>query len=347
MLDGIRCGDIAFGAAGIEVLSRRPGADEPALGPPRGGRSRSRARHPGHPEALDGARVVVARDAASAAELCRGSMWSLAVLDHGLPDGDGLDVLRTLRESSPRLPILMLNGRLGRAGRGSLPARRRRLRRQGRRLRRRPRGQSRQLLDGQHDAPRCLIADDHPALLTAVASYLAANGFDLVGTAADGSETLYSRGPRAGRRARRLPHAAARRCRAGRAAAGDCAPNAVLVYTADAREAEVSELGAGAHGVVLKEAPLVDLVRALNAVLDGRCYVDPAYAGLGGRAGERPSSRRESPRCSVSLRKVSRTRRSESSSRSAARPSGRTSEGVRAPRRRDEHAGRRDRAPPD
>jgi putative two-component system response regulator len=112
MLDGIRCGDMAFGAAGIEVLSRRPGADEHALSVLLVEDDHAFAELAAQVirEALDGARVVVARDAASAAELCRGSMWSLAVLDHGLPDGDGLDVLRTLRESSPRLPILMLTG---------------------------------------------------------------------------------------------------------------------------------------------------------------------------------------------------------------------------------------------
>lgn len=132
-------------------------------------------------------------------------------------------------------------------------------------------------------APRCLIADDHPALLTAVASYLAANGFDLVGTAADGRETLELAGstqPDVALVDFRMPRLGGvelvERLR-------ESVPGArVLVYTADARETEVSELlSAGAHGVVLKEAPLVDLVRALNAVLDGRYYVDPAYAGLG------------------------------------------------------------------
>lgn len=132
-------------------------------------------------------------------------------------------------------------------------------------------------------APRCLIADDHPALLTAVASYLAANGFDLVGTAADGRETLELAGstqPDVALVDFRMPRLGGvelvERLR-------ESVPGArVLVYTADARETEVSELlSAGAYGVVLKEAPLVDLVRALNTVLDGRCYVDPAYAGLG------------------------------------------------------------------
>jgi DNA-binding NarL/FixJ family response regulator len=131
--------------------------------------------------------------------------------------------------------------------------------------------------------PRCLIADDHPALLTAVSSYLESNGFDLAGTAADGPAALElarSSKPDVALVDFRMPRLGGiELVKEIREAVPD---TPILVYTADARESEVSELlAAGAHGVVLKEAPLVDLVRALNAVLDGRAYVDPAYAGLG------------------------------------------------------------------
>ncbi len=132
-------------------------------------------------------------------------------------------------------------------------------------------------------SPRCLIADDHPALLTAVASYVEGNGFDLIGTAVDGPEALElaeSARPDVALVDFRMP-----RLGGVELVKQLCAsvPEAkILVYTADARDSEVAELlAAGAHGVVLKEAPLVDLVRALKAVLDGRSYVDPAYAGLG------------------------------------------------------------------
>ena len=131
--------------------------------------------------------------------------------------------------------------------------------------------------------PRCLIADDHPALVAAVSGYLAGYGFDLVGAAADGLEAL----DLAGRTQPDVTLVDFRMPRLGGvelvARLREAVPaTRVLVYTADARDAEVSELlGAGAHGVVLKEAPLVDLVRALKAVLEGRAYVDPAYAGVG------------------------------------------------------------------
>jgi DNA-binding NarL/FixJ family response regulator len=131
--------------------------------------------------------------------------------------------------------------------------------------------------------PRCLIADDHPALVTAVSGYVESNGFELAGTAADGEEALSfaaSDEPDVALVDFRMPRLSGvelvKRLRSVVPAMK------ILVYTADARDTEVAELlRAGAHGVVLKEAPLVDLVRALKSVLDGRAYVDPAFAGLG------------------------------------------------------------------
>src|SRR2546429_480464 len=38
--------------------------------------------------------------------------------------------------------------------------------------------------------PRCLIADDHPALTSAVSSYLSENGFQIVGPASDRRRAL-------------------------------------------------------------------------------------------------------------------------------------------------------------
>jgi cyclic di-GMP phosphodiesterase len=112
VLRGIRRGDVAFHPAGIEVCPHDPDASGPAVtvllvedDPGFADLASEVIR-----EAFEDARVVVARDAASARELCRGSAWSLAVIDHGLPDGDGLDLLRVIRETSPSLPILMLTG---------------------------------------------------------------------------------------------------------------------------------------------------------------------------------------------------------------------------------------------
>ena len=60
--------------------------------------------------ALDGAVVARARSAAGAAELMNGSTWSLAIIDHQLPDGGGMQVLDELRAHDPGMPIVMLTG---------------------------------------------------------------------------------------------------------------------------------------------------------------------------------------------------------------------------------------------
>jgi putative two-component system response regulator len=60
--------------------------------------------------ALEGAVVSRAGSVARAAELSNGSTWSLAVVDHNLSDGLGLQVLDALRASDPTMPIVMLTG---------------------------------------------------------------------------------------------------------------------------------------------------------------------------------------------------------------------------------------------
>ena len=61
-------------------------------------------------DALAGCVIARARSVATAAELANGSHWSLAVVDHKLPDGLGLDVLDALRAANPAVPIVMLTG---------------------------------------------------------------------------------------------------------------------------------------------------------------------------------------------------------------------------------------------
>jgi putative two-component system response regulator len=60
--------------------------------------------------ALDGAIISRARSVAGAAQLVNGSEWSLAIVDHSLQDGSGMDLLDALRISNPGLPIVMLTG---------------------------------------------------------------------------------------------------------------------------------------------------------------------------------------------------------------------------------------------
>jgi DNA-binding NarL/FixJ family response regulator len=138
------------------------------------------------------------------------------------------------------------------------------------------------------EMPRILVADDHPALLAAVSIFLAESGFDVVAQAADGATAVALAGehrPEAVLLDYRMPRLSGpdlvRELRAETGAS-------VAVYTADADERVVAEaIAAGAAAVVLKEAPLADVTRALSAILAGGTYVDPALGVVtltGGRA---------------------------------------------------------------
>lgn len=129
---------------------------------------------------------------------------------------------------------------------------------------------------------RCIVADDHPALVTAVVDLLGEHGYEVAAVAHDGSAALTAatehqpdlalvdyRMPRlyGGELVRRLRDA--------------CPQTRVAVYTAEADPKVVTEvLNAGAQAVVLKESPLGDLLRALESLLSGRPYVDAALASI-------------------------------------------------------------------
>jgi DNA-binding NarL/FixJ family response regulator len=130
---------------------------------------------------------------------------------------------------------------------------------------------------------RCLVADDHPALLQAVCHFLEANEFIVVGTAPDGERAVALA-------AETRPDVALVDFRMPRlsgveliARLLDTSPETnIVVYTADADEALVrSVLGAGASAVLLKESPLDDLVRAVETSISGATYVDPALMTFG------------------------------------------------------------------
>jgi DNA-binding NarL/FixJ family response regulator len=136
-------------------------------------------------------------------------------------------------------------------------------------------------------SPTCLVADDHPALVVAVCDYLEASGYAIVGPARDGAAAIdlaEAERPQLALVDYRMPRSSGAELLRRLAVASPA--TLVAVYTADgdarlAREA----LGAGARAVLLKEAPLADLERALGALLDGGSYVDSALAGAELRAG--------------------------------------------------------------
>ena len=128
----------------------------------------------------------------------------------------------------------------------------------------------------------CVIADDHPAMLTAIADTLERSGVEIVGRASDGQEALAqieAQHPRVAIVDVRMPRLSGIEV-AQKAAV--VAPNtSIIFYTAYGDRALLSEaLDVGARGFVLKEAPLPDLVRAVERVAAGEAYVDPVLAGV-------------------------------------------------------------------
>jgi DNA-binding NarL/FixJ family response regulator len=127
----------------------------------------------------------------------------------------------------------------------------------------------------------CLVADDHPALLRAVSEVLQANGLQVIAEAADGEEALAkieARKPDVALVDIRMPRLSG--VEVARRAARSSPGTAVILYSGYGDKALLLEaLDAGARGFVLKEAPLVDIHRAIETVARGDTYVDPVLAG--------------------------------------------------------------------
>jgi DNA-binding NarL/FixJ family response regulator len=132
----------------------------------------------------------------------------------------------------------------------------------------------------EHRPLRCLIADDHPAVLAAMSAFVEERGFELLGPATDGERALQlvaEHRPDIAFVDYRMPRGSGATLLQ---ALKEASPETrIIVFTGQADEQVArAALAAGADALVLKEAPLVDLVRAVDLVLAGRVYVDPVLA---------------------------------------------------------------------
>ena len=127
----------------------------------------------------------------------------------------------------------------------------------------------------------CVVADDHPAVLEAVAEFLVQGGIEVIARARDGEEALErieQRKPQVALVDVRMPKLGGIELtrRAQRSTPG----TSILLYTGYGDRALLTEaLDAGVRGFVLKEAPMDDLLRAVQSVAAGGTYVDPVLAG--------------------------------------------------------------------
>ena len=119
-------------------------------------------------------------------------------------------------------------------------------------------------------------------MVDAVCAVLEDAGVEIAGRARGGEEALAkieTRRPAVALVDLRMPRLSG--IEVARAAARVSPETAVILYTAYGDRALLTEaLDAGARGFVLKEAPLQDLVRAVELVAGGGTYVDPVLAGV-------------------------------------------------------------------
>jgi DNA-binding NarL/FixJ family response regulator len=132
------------------------------------------------------------------------------------------------------------------------------------------------------DAISCLVADDHPAMVEAICAVLEDHDIAVAGRARDGAEAytkLEKRRPTVALVDVRMPTLSG--LDLVRHAVKAKLPTRVILYTGYGDRALLTEaIDAGASGFLMKEAPLVDLVRAIEIVARGGTYVDPVLAGV-------------------------------------------------------------------
>ncbi len=215
------------------------------------------------------------KDAAALYEREAGAI-DVVVTDLVMPEMGGLALAERIRGRNPETPIVYMSGYTDEEPRA-----------QGSTFLQKP-FSAESLVKAVKDATAaatgftCVIADDHPAVLDAIAHYLETQGIAVVARVGTGDQALRAI-------AEHQPAVAlldvamqpmpgievAQRARA-------VSPSTrAIIYTGH-RDAFLlaQALEAGAVGFLLKEAPLTELTRALTIVAGGGTYVDAGLAGM-------------------------------------------------------------------
>jgi two-component system, NarL family, response regulator DesR len=122
----------------------------------------------------------------------------------------------------------------------------------------------------------CVLADAYPAVIGTIERILADHQIVVVATATDGDDALAAI-------RQHQPTIAMLDPKLGGLdiieVAREAPTTRLLVYTSyQAREQLLEEVDAGVAGIVLKEAPLSDVPRAIETILAGGTYIDPLLA---------------------------------------------------------------------
>lgn len=133
----------------------------------------------------------------------------------------------------------------------------------------------------------CVVADDHPALVEAIAVVLASERVDVVARAADGAAALKAieeLRPTTAILDVIMPRLGG--IEVARLASRSTPETASILYTGHTeQELLVEAVDAGARGFVLKESPISELVGAVKVAAAGGTYVDRVLAPTLVRAG--------------------------------------------------------------
>ncbi len=150
----------------------------------------------------------------------------------------------------------------------------------------------------------CLVADDHPAVIQAVTDYLSAHDVEVVAQCRDGEDALEQielLKPGVAILDVRMPRLSG--IEVAKKSSRSTPETSVILYTAHGERALLTEaLDAGARGFVLKEAPMAEMLRAVELVADGRTYVDPVLAGILSSSAAAEASLKLTPRERDTLR---------------------------------------------
>ena len=126
----------------------------------------------------------------------------------------------------------------------------------------------------------CVLADDHPPVLQFLSRYLSNQGITITASTRDGEEALRKieqTHPTVAVLDARMPRLSGLEVVRQLSAGGSS--TRVILYTGYGDEALLGEaLDSGVGGVLDKDAPLEDLVRAINVVAEGGTYLDPTAA---------------------------------------------------------------------
>ena len=126
----------------------------------------------------------------------------------------------------------------------------------------------------------CVLADDHPPVLQFLSRYLSNAGITITASTRDGDEALRKieqTQPTVAVLDAKMPRSSGMDVLKRLTAVGSS--TRVILYTGYGDDALLTDaLDAGVGGVLDKEAPLEDLVRAINVVAGGGTYLDPTAA---------------------------------------------------------------------